>query len=263
MQSVFTQKFWILVLASLAVASFTISRSDADEKKSGSKKADSAQSSPAASEEVDVEGIKKKYWATGDESELGVVQNRLYSKARRFNLGVSGGTIIGDPFLTTQTYGVNAGYHFSEYFGLNLMYWKLPTSKSEALKTFEAPPRSGATANTNYPKSFYGGELSYSPLYGKLSLVGKSIIYYDFHLLGGGGITRTETGNYATGLVGAGQRFYLSSFMSLRVDYRVLGYKENIKEKGITTQIGQDRGDRMAWNHSISIGIDFFFGATK
>lgn len=254
MQSVTTQKAKAVLLATLMIAPLAISKP---------KSASASEVTPVAGEEVDVENIKKKYWATGDESELGVVQNRLYSKARRFNLGVSGGTLIGDPFLSTRSYGINGGYHFSEYFGVNLMFWQLPTSKSPALQTFEAPPRSGATANTNYPKSFYGGELSYSPLYGKLSFVGKSIIYYDFHLLGGGGVTKTETGNYTTGLAGAGQRFYLNSFMSLRVDYRVLGYKETIREKGITTQIGQDRGDRMAWNHSITIGIDFFFGATK
>ena len=34
--------------------------------------------------------------------------------------------------------------------------------------------------------------------HGKLSLIGKSIIYYDLHLLGGVGQTSTEAGTYRT-----------------------------------------------------------------
>jgi hypothetical protein len=34
-------------------------------------------------ERVNTEAIKEKYWARGDESEIGVVQNRLYSKANK------------------------------------------------------------------------------------------------------------------------------------------------------------------------------------
>ena len=212
---------------------------------------------------VEVEGLKKKYWASGEESEVGVVQNRLFSKSKRFHLGVSGGTVINDPFLSTKSYGVNTGYHFTEFFGVNLMYWKLPTNKSSALEAFESPPRTGAQANTNYPKSYMGGEVSFSPVYGKLSLMGSKIMYYDLHFLMGAGMTDTENGRYATGHTGVGQRFHLSQLMSVRIDYRAMAYRETIKEKVIPAKLGQDVGQRMNWNHSISIGLEFSFGSTK
>jgi outer membrane beta-barrel protein len=212
---------------------------------------------------IEVEKLKQKYWASGDESEIGVVQNRLYSKARRFHLGVSGGVIINDPFLSTKSYGVSTGYHFSEFIGFNLMGWRTPTGKSSALDAFEAPPRTGAQANTNPPKSYLGAELTFSPIYGKLSVLGKSILYYDFHILVGAGVTKTETGNYSTGHLGLGQRFYLNKHFNIRVDYRSMVYKETIKEKVIAAKLGEPVGQRTAWNHSISFGLEWMFGSVK
>src|SRR5882724_4686107 len=66
-------------------------------------------------ERVNVENIKQKYWARGDESELGVVQNRLYSKAGKFELALFGGLLSTDPFLNVTALGGSLGYHFSEY----------------------------------------------------------------------------------------------------------------------------------------------------
>src|SRR5262245_10788021 len=53
-------------------------------------------------ERVNVENIKQKYWARGDESELGVVQNRLYSKANKLELSLLGGILSTDPFLSVK-----------------------------------------------------------------------------------------------------------------------------------------------------------------
>ena len=39
-------------------------------------------------ERVNVDTIKEKYWARGDQSELGVVQNRAYTKAHKWEFGL-------------------------------------------------------------------------------------------------------------------------------------------------------------------------------
>jgi outer membrane beta-barrel protein len=94
-------------------------------------------------------------------------------------------------------------------------------------------------------------------LYGKLSVLGKSIIYYDLHLLGGLGYTRTENGSYATPSLGIGQRFYLSKLTSFRVDYRLQYYNETLIEKQITTKLGQPVGARDNFNNTITFGFSF------
>jgi len=206
--------------------------------------------------QINVDSIKEKYWAKGEQTELGVVQNRKYSKGDKIQFGLLGSLVISDPFLSTRLLGASIGYHFSEYFSVSLLAWKNFVSPSAALKTFEASS-SGATANTNKPESYFGGEAVGSLLYGKLSLLGAAIIYYDLHLLGGLGMTSTESGNNITPHVGVGQRFFISKHFSLRLDFRLMYYRETILEKVIPTKLGQVQGKRNNFTNTINLGIDF------
>ena len=103
-----------------------------------------------------------------------------------------------------------------------------------------------------------------SLLYGKLSLLGASIVHYDMHLSAGAGAHMTETGTYFAPSIGIGQRFYVSKNTSIRFDYRLLYYKERIIEKIVPTKLGEVRGERDNFTSSISLGVDFMvnlFGA--
>jgi outer membrane beta-barrel protein len=216
-----------------------------------------AASASDESEKVNVENIKEKYWARGDESELGVVQNRLYSKQQKWELGVFGGFLTSDPFLAVKSAGASVGFHFSEVWGLHVMGWKAFSSPSSAL---DALREGGKEANTNPPGWYAGSEVSASILYGKLSLLGKKIIYYDLHLLGGAGVTNTESGTYLTPSLGLGQQIYINKFTSLKLDYRLMYYNETIHEKYITAKLGQEAGQRANWTNSITLGISFLIG---
>jgi outer membrane beta-barrel protein len=242
----------LLILTALTLVT-SIPGAWAEDKDKGAEKHGDKQS-----DKVQVEAIKEKYWARGDESELGVVQNRLYTKAGKLEFGGYFGLIGSDPFLSTQAFGGILGYHFSEYMSLHLLGWATNVGPSSALKTFEETR--GATANTNEAKSFLGAQATWSVLYGKLSLLGKKIIYYDFHLLGGGGMTDTESGKYFTPFAGLGQQVYLSKSVSLNVDYRLMAYKEDILEKVIPTKIGQVVDNRVNWTNAVTLGISFLLG---
>lgn len=209
----------------------------------------------ADAEQVEVENVEKKYWAQGKESELGVVQNRTYSKAKKFDLGIFVGTAFSDPFLSIAPVGGSIGYHFSEQFGVDLIGMYYFVGPSSALTTFQ--DTRGATANTNYPLNYFGAEGSGSFLYGKLSFLSSSIIYYDLHLLAGMGRTLTQSGAYFTGSLGLGQRFYINKVCSFRFDYRLMLFHENILEKEIPSRLGEVVGSRMNYQHSVMIGVDF------
>ena len=219
--------------------------------------ASSSSSSPAgpAGEELNVDAIKEKYWARGNETELGVVQNRTFSKKRKIEFSLLGGFLFSDPFLDIKTLGFSLGFHANEYVSFHLLAFKDLVGPSTALSTFETT--SGATANTNKPQNYVGGEVMGSVFYGKLSVLGQSIIYYDLYLLGGLGRTSTESGNYLTPSAGIGQRFYLNQLMSIRVDYRLMHYEETILEKVITPKLGQSVGNRQNWSSSLIIGVSF------
>jgi outer membrane beta-barrel protein len=189
-----------------------------------------------------------------------VVQNRAFSKANKWSLGVQGGLIFNDPFLDNRAVGLAVGYHFSEFVGIELLGLRVFSSKSSANNKLE---EGGKRANTNPPSSFIGAEGLFSFMYGKLSLFGKKIIYYDMHFIGGMGVMSTETGKNPSVVVGLGQRFYIGKATSLRVDYRMIGYSETIREKEIPQTLGQDKGKRFNSGHSVFLGVDFMFGGGK
>jgi outer membrane beta-barrel protein len=210
---------------------------------------------------IEVQNFKEKYWANGEEQDLSVVQNRTFKKEKRFQIGLLIGKTFGDPFLDITSVGFSTNYYFNEIFGIHLIFLKQIASSSNALKTFEETRN--ATANTNKPFSLIGAEVSASLLYGKLSVVGKKIIYYDLYLDGGVGSTKTESGSYPSIILGLGQRFFISNHYALRIDYHFLGYQETILEKVIPQKLGQPVASRFSQNHLISISFDFFFGSGK
>jgi len=208
-----------------------------------------------AGEEVDVSKITQKYWAQGKDTELGVVQNRKYTSAHQLELDAFAGTVSSDPFLSVKNYGFSLGYHFDQYLSLHAIWWKASVAPSDALKTFESETHS--TVDTNKPKFFYGGQLNYNFLYGKASLFGDVIIYVDLYVLGGLGVTETESGNNLTPFVGIGQKIHLNQFMVLNLDYRIMHYTETILNK--VTNPGTVKGERSNNSDVITLGVGFLF----
>jgi len=206
-------------------------------------------------EVVDLKPVRERYWTRGEESEISVVQNRQFKKAGRFDLGVQMGLVSSDPFLNTQLLGASLGYHWNEYFSFHLLGWKHFVTSSTALKTFEETL--GATTNNNPPRSYLGVEALGSLIYGKLSLVGRSILYYDLHFSAGAGAMTTESGASFSPSVGIGQQIHLGDRISLRVDYRLQYYRENLIEKVITPRLGQTVGQRDNWSNTVTVGVQY------
>jgi outer membrane beta-barrel protein len=249
----------IALLTCLAAAPLAARPARAADKKAPAPKpsAPAAPTDAGGAERVNVDTIKEKYWARGDENEMGVVQNRLYSKERRFELGLGLGVADSDPFLSVKTMDLSLGYHFSEYISLHAMYFRYWTGTSTAYSFLLAK---GGQYNTNLLDGFYGGELRASLIYGKLSVVGKAIIHYDMHVSGGAGVTKSETGSYFTPSIGIGQKFYLGRNLSLNFDYRTHRFVENEVEKTITPKLGQVVQQRTKYNNIITLGVSWFFG---
>jgi outer membrane beta-barrel protein len=212
----------------------------------------------AAGEEVDVEKIKEKYWARGNETEMGVVQNRLYPKFHRFEIGFLGGNLSGDPFLTTLNAGFSTGFHFSEFLGVHVQYWQAFVSPSSALTTLQNDLNT--TTNTNEVRRYLGGDLRASVLYGKLSLLGAAILYFDAYFSLGAGRITTESGNSLLLSVGIGQQIHLSRVFSVNLDYKVVRYREDIigKISGTDGNLGEYIATRNNLSALFTIGFSVF-----
>jgi outer membrane beta-barrel protein len=208
--------------------------------------------------ETEVQSVKEDYWSRTADGEVEVVQNRNYSKKGRVSLQAGVGSVSADPFLSIKSFSGAIGYHFTEELGLTFIGRKYQVGESSYLKELQQGLVTGvaSTANTNRPKSFLGAELEYSPLYGKISFGGASVVHYDMHLLAGLGVTDTESGNVTTPSVGLGPQFYLSQSLALRMDYRLSVYKETIPERVLTTRT--NAGERTNFSHQVSLGLVLF-----
>jgi outer membrane beta-barrel protein len=257
--------FRTVLLTALVLTSYSQAASAADKK---SKAAAEPPASPVSAtaapnaeegEQVDVSKITEKYWAQGKETELGVVQNRKFTSANRFELELMTGTLSTDPFLSVRNYGLSLGYHLNQYVSFHGIYWRSVAAPSDALKTFESQVP-GSTVNTNMPKQFYGAQVNYNLLYGKASLFGNLIIYVDVFAMGGAGFSNTETGTYFTPFVGIGQKIHLNKFMALTIDYRLMRFNEQIRQKARNSNVlGNVVGERSNTSDAVTLGLSFFY----
>jgi outer membrane beta-barrel protein len=221
-------------------------------------KAPTRKSAPSA-RDVEVDSVKEAYWNRTADGDVEVVQNRLYSKKHRLSLQGAVGTVTTDPFQSVKSLGGAVGFHFTETLGVNAVYKKYLVSDSSYMNELRQGLQPGAStnANTNKPSSFMGGELQYSPLYGKISLSGSSIVHYDAHFLLGAGMTDTESGKYFTPTVGFGPQFYLSNTFAIRLDYRLAIFKEDVPNK-VLVNSGPVAFSRTNYQHQVALGMELF-----
>jgi outer membrane beta-barrel protein len=249
--------FIILALTTLAAQA-----AQAADKKKTEVPAAPAPSEPAGAERVNVDTIKEKYWARGDENEMGVVQNRLYSKERKIETSFGLGLSESDPFLSVKTARLTLGYHFSEYLSAHLVGMRYWSTGSTALTFLE---NKGGKYNINPLYNYYGLDVKAALIYGKLSVVGKAIIHYDLHIAGGAGFTAGESGKDFTPSIGIGQQFYLAKRTSVFFDYRLKRFTEVELQKAVTvpSQYYQPAGERTKYNNEFTLGVSFLFGGTE
>ncbi len=221
----------------------------------------------SSSQKLDIESLKKQYWLNAPDMDLNVVQHRIYTKAWKLSLETMAGSFSGDPFVTTWAYGAKLGYYFGEYLGVHALYWKFSNSFNSAYSTLvsataeSAPP--GYGSNSNEMQSLKGSEVTWSLLYGKLSLLGKAIIHFDLFLLAGAGILNANTGatkgeqNFSTFAYwpGIGQQFYFTPWLALRGDYRMMIYYEDVVERNTPSKIGTVSNNKQTFAPVFTVGL--------
>jgi outer membrane beta-barrel protein len=153
-------------------------------------------------------------------SSVNALQDRAFRLQNEFTFVV--GFLPSDPF--TKGVYAQGGYafHFNDAFGIQARgaySLALPTSVRQQLeRDFSVLP----TAFTRV-LFFAGGDLMFRPLYGKLSVLNKSVVHGEVHLLVGGSAFSFTDGLNAVSLrpavnFGGGGRLFLGRNASLRLD---------------------------------------------
>jgi outer membrane beta-barrel protein len=197
-------------------------------------------------EKIDVQTMKRRYWTVGNEDLMSVVQNRLYTKKGRGEFALGFGFYSDDPFISANSVSGRFGYHLNETISIHAFFAKIRSSYSSA---YSAAKRDTYTPVVNPAKSVMGAEARYSAIYGKLSILGKSIIYYDFSLSAGVSQIKTNADSPIAPVLGLGQQIFLSKKLFMSMDYRLMYHSEKFPVAG---------GSRSLWTNWIQIGLGSF-----
>lgn len=171
----------------------------------------------------------------GERRKIQVVQKRLHEKEGRLEITAFGSTIPNDDFIIYYPLGARVGYHFSEAFDVEASFAYAIANPTE-LTTFLEAQRGSQQLLKNADileevNFYYGVNLLWAPVYGKISLLGTKLTHFDTYIGLGGGVFHTTEfdtngpvgGNKAfkpSGNTVLGFRWFLGDQFTLRTEYR-------------------------------------------
>ncbi len=224
-----------------------------------------AQSS-GGSDKLDVKALEQKYWAAKDD-DFSVVQNRAFSKAKRFYVTGHYGQAINDPYYTGSYMGASLGYFFNESWGVEATY--LTTNFSDS-RSFKDIVSLGGGPKVNEAKARAVVSALWMPIYAKMSLMDKKILHFDMGLsIGVGnyayerkyytgthpnGIEESEKGSAMGYSLGITQQFYFSRSMAIKMDF----VNTSSPQKQINYKTRASEGSKTINDTSLTLGLTIF-----
>jgi outer membrane beta-barrel protein len=209
------------------------------------------------------------------------VSGHVFLKTGRFEVSPSAAVSIKDAFFTKYLFGLTAAYHFSEAFSAGLRFnYSLPVISGAAQictvdstglqRTCRGPTDRELTGYAPGKVNMLAGlDLSWAPIYGKLSMTSEAFLHFDMYLLLGptavfytgprynatvpvldaAGLRVTE-GKITVGAnVGLGFRIFATRWFALRTELRDISYFE---------QMGDPAGSSWRNQFLFELGFSFF-----
>ncbi len=185
-----------------------------------------------------------------------VIQKKFYPKSGRFEFFFGGYAQVNNRLLTSFGGRAHLAYHFSERWALEfvgLYQGELNKDITTNLKNQYGVDTVGFVTQRNY----FGLEIQWSPIYGKLSLFERSINPYELSFSLGGGIVQTsDAQSVGAGSWGIGQLHPLNDSLALR--WRVGG---NMFVANGKQNLNGVQANKSLFNYTInvSLGVSFLF----
>ena len=219
------------------------------------------------------------------------VQNRFFLKSNRFEVGPTLGYVPNNPFARRYVGGLAFTYHLSENLGLQSVFTYSPDLGEEDLKgltsTLVEIAETG-TGETQFQQPLdkvtlaASFSLVWAPFYGKINLVGETVLNFDFYgLVGAGMVSRV---NYYARYecddvncvtldpgpnefafapnLGMGANFFGSQAFALKMEARFQFYVDNRPD--YAPEDGTPVTEKRLYNNFVaSIGPVFYFPKMK
>jgi outer membrane beta-barrel protein len=161
-----------------------------------------------------------------------VIQKRWMPKTSRVSFFAGAATMTNDPwFLTAGGIG-RIGYGFTEKWGLELSGMTFSSSPNSSAKDLEQ--NNGIlTSSFVTPKSYLGAQITWTPIYGKVTLFNRHITPFDMYFYVGTGslsLQNSSSSSASAFQIGTGQIFAITRSFGFRWDLSVLNYSAKSNE---------------------------------
>lgn len=189
--------------------------------------------------------------------DVSVIQKKYLPKTGRMQLYGALGLTTNTPWF--NNYGARLGfsYYFTEGLGLELSGMFISSSEREVAKEIRENNHLRPDQFI-YTKGYYGLDLVWVPIYGKLSYIDDRIIPFDMYFTVGGGLSNTNSqeGNVPTFHIGTGQVFALSKSWAFRWDYSFNIFQATpLQDANATTTASKGSYNDLI----LTAGVSFFF----
>ncbi|MEZ4872178.1 MAG: outer membrane beta-barrel domain-containing protein [Bdellovibrionales bacterium] len=183
-------------------------------------------------------------------SDVAVIQRKFLPTSGRFEVSGSGFFGLNNAFFTNLGGAVRAAYYFTSKLSVEASYYALTATEKQVTKDLK--DLTVKTESLVTPKSYTGVAARWTPIYGKMALLGKKINQFEMFFSAGLGTTDTENGSAATIHLGTGQNFAINKGMAFRWDAGVNYYQPEVV-------LGSDIEKQNQYDIFVALGVSFYF----
>lgn len=208
-----------------------------------------------------------------EDSEIRVIKNKYFEKSMRLELSAGLASVMNQAFLYTYLGGVNVGFHFTEQFGVQGEAYLGQTVRKGDCDTLGTSFRIDPVVQEI--KNYFGGAVSYTPIYGKFQMASGRVIYFDWFFEAGAGISRIRSGGVGCAAGGSsseevpvegsalsvlgstGQRIFLNENVSFNWRVRLMR-AEGIRNDGANNAKKSGLGADAQNYVLLNLGVSYF-----
>lgn len=190
-------------------------------------------------------------------NDVAVIQKRFLPKSKRFEFNPNVGLITNNAFFQTLYAQARLAYAITEKWAIEATVASFFDSEYKVTKDLH--DQVGVdTKSLLLPEMYYGADIRWSPIYGKMGSFSEGIIPFDMYFSLGAGIMDTNQTDSPMAIhLGTGQIFGINKWMAFRWDLSGYFYSSDVEPAGNAG--GAQKNSQSFTDVQLSLGMSFFF----
>lgn len=187
-------------------------------------------------------------------SDIAVIQKRFLPKSQRFEFNPNLGLITNNAFFMTTYLQGRLAYAITEKWAIEATVALFMDQKYKVTKDLEDEAQV-ETKSLLLPEMYYGADIRWSPIYGKMGSFSEGIVPFDMYFSLGVGIMDTNQEESPMAIhIGTGQIFGINKWMAFRWDLSSYMYSSEVAKSN-----GTGTNTDSFTDVQLSLGMSFFF----